>query len=37
MELNKGRRGIPLSYLFLAALGFPLKWAKMHEVSVWSG
>ena len=24
----KGRRGIPLSYLYLAALGYPFKWAK---------
>ena len=24
----KGRQEIPLSYLFLAALGFPFKWAK---------
>ena len=24
----RGRRGIPLSYLFLAALGYPFKWAK---------
>ena len=24
----KGRRGIPLSYLFLATLGYPFKWAK---------
>ena len=25
----KGRQGIPLSYLFLAALGFPFKWANV--------
>ena len=24
----RGRRGIPLSYLFLATLGYPFKWAK---------
>ena len=24
----KGRRGIPLSYLYLAAFGYPFKWAK---------
>ena len=24
----RGRMGIPLSYLFLASLGYPFKWAK---------
>ena len=29
----RGRRGIPLSYLSLASLGYPFKWAKTGGLS----